>query len=130
MGCAFFNDFYYWTEFNAKREGLKVLLRELNKIGGNIDLERSALSFVEVVHSTPSFGQKVYELVHFFARISLIDEVGDLNLNHTYFPKSFISFIFGESAFDLYKILYDTLDYNKFELNKKLINYYLNRMTA
>ena len=61
---------------------------------------------------------------------TLIDESGDLNLNDTYFPKSFISLTFGESAFDLYEILYGTLDYNKFESNKKLLNYCLNQMTA
>lgn len=128
-GNAEYDDFFFWTEFNAKKIGLKRLQEELYKNNEKLNLRESALNFIKQNNGETSINRKVYNLVHFLARISIYDENKTLDFNEMEFPKEYIINLYGEKSIDLYHILSDTIDYNDFKKNNNLIDETLDELT-
>jgi len=120
-GNAVYDEFYFWTEFNAKRAGLERLQKELNKTGLIISLKSSAEIFILENNKMISANEKVYNLVHFLARISIYDEMKNLAFDEQEFPRQFIISVFGSKTFKLYDLLNIAYNYEKFKVLKESI---------
>jgi hypothetical protein len=121
-GNAIYDDFFFWTEFNAKKAGLERLQLELNKTGQKISLEDSANNFILENNQTLSADKKVYNLVHFLARISIYDETKNLDFDEREFPRQYLITLFGQKTFALYNLLNIADSYGKFRVYRKSID--------
>lgn len=118
----YYFEFYLWTEFNAKRLGLKRLVKELDKINEGIHLPASTISFIEEDARAKKQLQKLYALMHFFARISACDN-GSLKFNPEIHPERYLTASFGENATVIHSILEGIKNYQDFEKEKETLRY-------
>ncbi len=122
----FYYEFYLWTEFNAKREGMKRLQIEYKKKGFNVAFEEHTKLFINDLKFEHNELRRLYYLVHFLARLS---QCGNyfIRRKEKNYPKKFLKEHFGKSVFKLHKVLENTVNFNSFQKNKvklkKLINY-------
>lgn len=128
-GNATYDEFYYWTEFNAKRKGIERIMIELNKEKLSISLERASELFLEEISKNKSLKKQVYLLVHFFARLSIFDKAEDLEFDKKVFPKDKLFRVFGENLIDLYRILLVSNDYSEFKKNRLQLKQILDIIT-
>lgn len=129
LGNATYDDFFFWTEFNAKKVGLKRFQSELDKRNERISLKDSSINFIMENNLTNSANIKVYNLVHFFARISIYDNKLNLDFNEAEFPREYLISQYGEKIFQLYHLLNITDNYEKFKINRKSIDQTLDGLT-
>lgn len=122
----FFNEFYLWTEFNAKKNGMRRLMIEYKKNEFSVAFLQLTNLFIEDVRNEKDTLRRLYYLMHFFARITECGNHSIKNNNDTY-PKDFLKSYFGLRVFELHKILEETKSFNEFQKNRKklkeIINY-------
>lgn len=115
---AYYFEFYLWTEFNAKRNGLARQKKENDKEDKTINLLQIATSFQQDIVKVSFELNRYYGLIHFLARISVYEH---LELNCREFPESWLSLLFEINIQDLYDTLKITNTFEDFNNNKELI---------
>lgn len=122
----FFYEFYLWTEFNAKKIGIRRLMIEYKKNEFSVAFPQLTNLFMEDVRNEKDTLRRLYYLVHFFARITECGKHYTKNNNEIY-PKDFLKSYFGLRVLDLHKILEKTKSFNEFQKNriklKEIIDY-------
>jgi len=121
-GNAEYDDFFFWTEFNAKKIGLKRLQQELDKNNEKLNLRASTINFREQNLKEILPDKQVYNLVHFFARISIYDKYKNLAFNEDEFPREYLINLYGEKSIELYYLLNEINNYDEFKINSKLLD--------
>lgn len=122
----FYYEFYLWTEFNAKKNGMRRLMIEYKKNEFNVAFPQLTNLFMQEVRYEKDTLARLYCLVHFFARIT---ECGNnlIKKNIEIYPKDFLESYFGLNVIKLHKLLEKTKNFKDFQKNKnklkKIINY-------
>jgi hypothetical protein len=122
----YYFEFYLWSEYNAKKIGLQRLLKEYDKKNWTIDLPRSTSLFIEDVERESQDLPRLYNLMHYFARISVCDD-GLLTLNSEIYPKNYLINNFGKNAEVLHTTMESIKSFTEFENEKTFLRYLLNR---
>ena len=114
----FYYEFYLWTEFNAKKNGMRRLMIEYKKNEYNVAFPQLTNLFMQDIRNEKDTLRRLYYLVHFFARIT---ECGSRKIKNDdeIYPKDFLLSYFGLRVFELHKVLEKTTNFNKFQNNKK-----------
>lgn len=123
---SYFDEFYIWTEFNAKRIGLLRFNREVVRMGLELNYGDQAKILLNDLRNTKVNLKSLYGIVHFYARLSLLDAP---NLEHIItkaYPRAVIIGKFGKDIENLYYLLLRTTTFSEFMENKFLIRYYMN----
>lgn len=118
----YYYEFYYWTEFNAKKNGLKRFVEELKKREKSIDLYSSASIFIDNVNQRSGRIGKLYELMHFYARITVCDD-GLIKQNQNIYPISFINMNFGSKGTVIHSAIEEIKTFKKFEKEKDFLRH-------
>jgi hypothetical protein len=122
----YFFEFYLWTEYNAKRIGMRRLMVEYKKNEWSIALEQTTINFTEKVSIEHDSLRRRYYLVHFFARLSECRNKS-LKFNSEIYPRDFLEKYFGANVFKLHNTLEKIKSFDDFQNKRKklkrLVNY-------
>nr|WP_320059610.1 hypothetical protein [uncultured Bacteroides sp.] len=128
----YYYEFYLWTEFNAKRNGIENLMKIYSILRKEIDLKGTADNFICDLKVEKRELNRHYELMHFLARISVFEKRKELTEDE--FPIDFIVENVNSRSRELFEKLksiksFDDFDSNKSEIRqlldlKKQENYY------
>jgi len=110
----YYFEFYLWTEFHAKKVGLK----RYKKCGGTTNLVEKADDFERSINQTTTELGLYYSLMHFLARISVFKHFG---LSSNEFPVKHLSLFLEIDVLKLYKKLNKIETYKDFNNEKKLL---------
>lgn len=119
----YYFEFYLWTEFNAKRVGLKKHKDEIDKFRGRIDLVRTASEFKIDILKHVNELRAYYELVHFLARLAVHNVRSKDSME---FPSMYLNSIFNNNIPRLYNTLKNIKSYKQFNSNKGILRKRLN----
>jgi len=119
----FYFEFYLWTEFNAKKNGLLRYQKELDK--DNLKLSICIEDFKNEINIQNNRISKLYTLVHFLARCYVCNKVGypfniDIDLN------LFLKSKFGLNIFLIQETIEKINSFKDFEKDKTELRYFLN----
>ncbi len=114
---CYYYEFYFWTEYNAKKRGLQRFYYEIEKYNYEINLVDSTSNFLSSLQSRNTQFINLYHLVHFFARLSLFETKGLFSFSSAIFPKKVILETFGSSSIALYDLFKEMDDYTSFKGN-------------
>jgi hypothetical protein len=118
-GLPKYDEFFFWTEFNAKKKGIQRLLLELEKDESSISLEIATDNFINELSQTNNINHKLYLLMHFLARLSVFDKKGNLEFDDDVYPKKYIESVYSNQIEALYIILFEINEYKKFVDKRK-----------
>ena len=121
----YYYEFYLWTEFNAKKKGIYRLQEELNRHQYGINLKKTTKDFIENVENQNNKLEKLYELMHFLARISVYDN-GEITSDEEIYPISFLKHNFGKNVTLLYSLMKEIETFDNFENEKSIMRYLIN----
>ncbi len=121
----YYFEFYLWTEYNAKKIGLQRLIKEYDKKNWKIDLPRTTSIFIEDMEKESQSLPRLYNLMHYFARISVCDD-GLLTLNSEIYPKSYLINNFGKNATVIHNTMESIKSFKEFKKEKTFLRYLLN----
>jgi len=121
----YYFEFYLWAEYNAKKIGLKRLQEEFDKKNWAIDLKTSTTLFIQDVDREIDNLPRLYNLMHYFARITVCDD-GLLTLNPEIYPKNYLIENFGPNATIIHTTMESINNFDEFEKEKDFIKYLLN----
>jgi hypothetical protein len=119
----YYYEFYLWTEFNAKRNGIENLMKIYSILNKEIDLKGTAENFINDLKIEKRELNRHYELMHFLARISVFEKRKKLTKEE--FPIDFIRENVNSHFLELFEKLkviksFDDFDSNKSEIRKLL----------
>lgn len=121
----YYFEFYLWTEYNAKKIGLQRLIKEYDKKNWAIDLPMSTTLFIKDIEKESQSLPRLYNLMHYFARISVCNE-SLLTLNSEIYPKNYLINNFGENVIVIHNTMESIKSFKEFENEKTFLRYLLN----
>lgn len=118
----FFFEFYLWTEYNAKRIGMRRLMIEYKKNEWNVAFPQITALFIEDVILENDRLRRLYYLVHFLARLS---ECGSesLKLDSKIYPRDFLEIYFGTNVFTLHTTLEKINSFEDFQNKRRRLKF-------
>lgn len=117
----YYYDFFLWTEFHAKLKGQERLLIEYEKYEYSVAYRKITKLFKEQIINSRSKIDKLYQLMHFFARITA-SKNEDLKLDKDIYPLDFIEQQFTSNGILLHSIMERSKHFTDFQNNKTMIN--------
>lgn len=117
----YYKEFYLWTEFNAKKNGIKRLQLEFDNYGWNIPLIKTTKRAIEDIEKEDYKYNKLYHLMHFFGRISVYDDDDMIIYDNDIFPLDFLENYFNIDIRKLYFILKKIENFDDFEKYKTIL---------
>jgi len=115
----YYYEFYLWTEFNAKRNGIENLMKIYSILRKEIDLKGTADNLICDLKVEKRELNRHYELMHFLARISVFEK--RKKLTEEEFPIDFIVENVNSRSRELFEKLKSIKSFDDFDSNKSEI---------